>query len=298
MTVMVTGASGVVGHALVPRLLLRDEVRATVRRPEAADPLRAMGAKVAVGAFDQADDLAEILKRVVTLIHLVGGPHQPDEETLFEANHRSTLAALAAAREAGVPRFVLASVPGASPDASDPFLRAKGLAEEAVANSGLEFAIVRISHVYGLGGLWFTAVVQGALATPPLAIGGDEALAPVWGDDVAQVLAAAEDHPADPGGLGGTWALEGPDPVTPVALTRLLTGEDAPAPVALDPSDAASALEALLGIPLAPFAVAHLLRPSRADARSAADAFGVTRTELADGLRRTVARVATVDEPE
>jgi NADH dehydrogenase len=234
---------------------------------------------------------------VVTLIHLVGGPHQPDEETLFEANHRSTLAALAAARQAGVPRFVLASVPGASPDAADPFLRAKGLAEEVVATSGLEFAIVRVSHVYGLGGLWFTAVVQAALSTPPLAIGGPAPLAPVWADDVAQVLAAAEDHPADPGGLGGTWALEGPDAATPVALTRMLTGEDAPEAVALDPSDAASRLEALLGIPLAPFAVAHLLRPSRADAPKAADAFGVAPTGLAEGLRRTVARVATVDEP-
>ena len=48
MTVMVTGASGVLGHAVVSALLARDEVRATVRRPAAAEPLRALGAKVAV----------------------------------------------------------------------------------------------------------------------------------------------------------------------------------------------------------------------------------------------------------
>jgi NADH dehydrogenase len=297
VTVLVTGASGVVGHALIPRLVRRDEVRACVRRPEAAEALRAMGAKVAVGSFEQADDLVEILRRVVTLIHLTGGPNQPDEATLFDANHGSTLAALGAAREAGVPRFVLVSVPGASPGAEDPFLRAKGLAEEAVATSGLEYAIVRCSHVYGLGGLWFTAVVQAALASPPLAIGGVEPVAPVLADDVADVLAAAEDRPADPGELGGTWALEGPDSVTPLALTRMLTGEDASEAVVLCPAEAATRLEALLGVPLPRFALDHVLRPLRADAPDAAQRFGVTRSGLVEGLHRTVSLVAGPTRP-
>ena len=76
MTVMVIGASGLIGRALVPLLVRKDEVRACVRRPEAAVPLRTMGAKVAVGGFDDADALAEILKRVYTVVHLVGGPNQ------------------------------------------------------------------------------------------------------------------------------------------------------------------------------------------------------------------------------
>lgn len=297
MTVLVTGASGVVGHALIPRLLQRDEVRACVRRAEAAAPLRAMGAKVAVGSFDQPDDLVEILPRVVTVIHLVGGPNQPDEEALFEANHRSTLTALAAAREAHVPRFVLASVPGASPEAVDPFLRAKGLAEEAVATSGLEYAIIRCAHVYGLGGLWFTAVVQGALALPPVAIGGEREVAPALADDVARVLAAAEDHPGDPGELGGTWALEGPEALTPVDLTQMLTGGGGASPIVLPPAEAAAGLERLLGMPLPRSAVDHLLRPLRADAPDAAAAFDVTRTGLVEGLRRTVAAIPSPAEP-
>ena len=41
---MVTGASGVLGHAIVRALAERDEVRATVRRPEAGESLRALGA--------------------------------------------------------------------------------------------------------------------------------------------------------------------------------------------------------------------------------------------------------------
>ena len=58
MTVMVTGASGVVGRAVVKALLARDEVRATVRRPVAAEYLRQLGAKVAVREIDRPDDLA------------------------------------------------------------------------------------------------------------------------------------------------------------------------------------------------------------------------------------------------
>ena len=58
MTVMVTGASGPLGHALIPRLVARDEVRAAVRRPETAGALRAMGAKVTVGRLDDTDALA------------------------------------------------------------------------------------------------------------------------------------------------------------------------------------------------------------------------------------------------
>ena len=169
MTVMVTGASGLIGRALVPLLVLRDEVRACVRRPEAADPLRAVGAKVAVGRFDDADALAEILKRVYTVIHLVGGPSQLDDDAVLAANHGSVLTALAASREAGVRRFVLVSATGASIDASNRYLRAKGLAEEAVANSGMEHAIVRSTHAYGLGGLWLPPPA-GAAPPPPLVL--------------------------------------------------------------------------------------------------------------------------------
>jgi uncharacterized protein YbjT (DUF2867 family) len=286
----VTGASGIVGRALIPRLRGRDEVRATVRRPDAAVPLRALGAKVAVNGCDDADALAEILPRVVTLIHLVGGPHQLDDEAVLDANHGSTLRALAAAKTARVPRFVLVSVPGASSDAADPFLRAKGLAEEAVVASGLEYAIVRSSHVFGLGGLWFTAVVQGALAEPPVAIGGDAPLAPVFSDDVAEVLSAVEERPGE---LAGTWALEGPDVLTPSALAGMLSdGAATDRPLLAASPDPGTRLEALLDVALAPSAVRHLLDPARADAPDAAAAFSVVRTPLVEGLRLTLARAA------
>src|SRR3954464_2902612 len=115
MTVMVTGASGVLGHAIVGALLARDEARATVRRPSAAEPLRALGAKVAVLDPRRADELAEVLQRCHTLVHLIGCVPQPGDEELFSANHSSVEVALEAAREAPTKRFVLPTVPNKDP---------------------------------------------------------------------------------------------------------------------------------------------------------------------------------------
>ncbi len=287
MTVMVTGASGVVGHALVRRLVVKDEVRACVRRPESAEPLRALGAKVALDRLEDADALVEVLKGVFTIFHLVGGPNQADAGSLLDANHGSTIRAIAAARLAGVPRLILVSVPGAHPDAADPFQRAKGLAEEALSSSGLQHAIVRASHVYGVGGLWFTAVVQGALASPPLAIGLGEPVAPVLADDLAAVLEAVDDREDPP---DGCWGLEGPEALTPSALTAMLAGDLALSAIPATPGD----LQTILGIPVSPVAAAHLFRPSRSDAPDAADAFGIMRTPLEAGLHRTLDDAATL----
>lgn len=290
MTVMVTGASGPVGHALIPRLLERDEVRAAVRRPEAAEPLRAMGAKVTIGRLDDADALAEVLRRVFTVVHLVGGAHRSDDDDVLAANHGSVVTALAAARAADVRRFILVSVPGASPDARDPYLRAKGLAEEAVVHSGLEHAVIRSTHLYGLGGLWFTAVVQAALADPPLVPGDPDAMvAPVFVDDLAEVIVAADDRREDP---AGTWALEGPDAVTARELARLLAGNPAADPVGIGSAGLPATLERLLGVPITPPAARIFSIPGRADARDAAAAFGVRRTSLVEGLRITAERAA------
>ncbi|MGH2596099.1 MAG: SDR family oxidoreductase, partial [Actinomycetota bacterium] len=272
MTVMVMGASGLIGRALVPLLCRNDEVRACIRRPEAAEPLRELGAKVAVGPLDDADALAEILKRVFTVIHLVGGPNHLTDDDVFEANHGSVLTALASAREAGVRRFVLVSASGASVDATNPYLRAKGLAEEAVANSGMEHVIIRSTHAYGLGGLWFATMVEGATALRPFVVGdGSQSLAPVFADDLAAVLAAADDHD---GALEGTWALEGPDALSAVDLVALLASGGTP-PIPLSPDEAASRLSAVLGIPVSPTATEIFGMRSRADAPDAGDAFGV-----------------------
>jgi uncharacterized protein YbjT (DUF2867 family) len=293
MAVMVTGASGPVGHALVPLLVRKDEVRAAVRDATTAEPLRALGAKVTVGRLDDADALAEVLGGVFTLIHLVGGVDHPDDDALWDANHRSTLRAIEAARTAGVRRIVTVSVPGASPEAAEPFLRAKGLAEEAIVTSGLQHAVIRSAPVVGAGSLWFAATVAGALESPPIVVGpGDRSLAPVAVGDLAAVLAVADDVDVE---LAGTWGLEGPDVVTADALVALLAGADATAR-RLGGEEARSLLSNLLGRDLGPRVVESLSGPARADAPDAAERFGIERTPLVEAVRGALAAATTADE--
>jgi len=289
MTVMVTGASGAIGHAVVPLLVRRDEVRAAVRDPASAEPLRALGAKVTVGRLDDAESLAEVLGGVFTLVHLVGGADQPDDDALWEANHRATVRAVAAAREAGVRRLVFVSVPGAAVDAATGFLRAKGLAEEAVTTSGLQHVVIRSAPVVGAGSLWFAAAVGGALQSPPVVWGpGDRPLAPVAVGDLAAVLAVADDLDAD---LAGTWALEGPDVVDADGVVRLLAGDDV-APQHLQGEEARARLSAVFGRPIGDAVLDALTGPAHDDSPDAAAFFGVQRTPLAEAMRAALAPAA------
>jgi uncharacterized protein YbjT (DUF2867 family) len=220
-------------------------------------------------------------------VHLIGGVHQPDPDALFWANHGSVEVALEAARQARTKRFILLSVPGADAAATHPFLRAKGMAEAVVtAEADIDHAIVRSTHAYGLGGLWFTATVQGAIATPPFVCGpGSQSLAPVFAGDVAAVVAAIDDHAAP---LGGTWGLEGPDEVSADELVGLLRANGA-TPTHADGQPAAAALTGLLDLPIDAVTASFFAMPSRRDRPDAADAFGVRRTGLLDGLRATLA---------
>ena len=289
MAVMITGASGPIGHALVPLLAQKDEVRAAVRAPASAESLRALGAKVTLDRLDDADALADVLGGVFTIVHLVGGPDQGDDDALLDANHGSTVRAVAAARAAGVRRFVLVSVPGASPGSPVPFLRAKGLAEEAVTTSGLQHAVIRSAPVIGAGSLWFAATVVGALQDPPVVWGpGDRSLAPVALGDLAAAIAVADDLDVD---LAGTWALEGPDPVTSDELLSMLAGP-AVVPEHLERETARARLSGLLGRELGAHVVDAITGPARADAAPAAPAFGVSLTPLERAVRETLATAA------
>jgi uncharacterized protein YbjT (DUF2867 family) len=289
MTVMVTGASGLLGRAIVQLLVQRDEVRATVRRPEAGEALRLLGAKVAVRPVEEPEELIEILPRVHTIVHLVGGVNQPSDDEIFAANHGSTLAAVTAAKEGGVRRMILLSVPGASVDHPHPFLRAKGLAEEAVVQSGLEHAVLRSSHAYGLGGLWFASTVMGA--EHGFVVGdGSQRMAPVLAEDVAKVVARIDDR-GDP--IEGIWSVRGPEELTADEVFEIVGEGDEPAH--LDPASAAERLSTLLAIPVSIRATESFAGPSVADEPDAADAFGVSMTSLEDGLRAIAAKVSEGD---
>ena len=104
--------------------------------------------------------------------------------------------------------------------------------------------MLRSSHAYGLGGLWFASTVMGA--EHGFVIGdGTQRLAPILAEDVAKVVAAIDDR-RDP--IEGVWDLGGPETLTADEVFEI-EGEGGP-PAHLDPASAAERLTALLEIPV------------------------------------------------
>jgi uncharacterized protein YbjT (DUF2867 family) len=285
MPVVVTGAGGLIGRALLRRLApLGGEVRALVRSARHLETLRALVPKTATADLEDVETLALMLHDAHTVIHLAGGLDLPDAEAYDAANRATAEAAIEAAETAGVRRFVLVSSPGASASAKNAYLRAKGRAEDALAGSSVpERVVVRSTHVYGAGSSWLAAMRS--LARPPVALvpgTGAQQLAPVHADDVAAILARADDRDTE---VAGTFGLEGPDVVTMAAFVERLAGR--PRRVLGIAPDRAARLARLVGRRLSPVMLEVLAADSRADAPGAAAEFGVTLASLDEGLARS-----------
>jgi uronate dehydrogenase len=109
MTVLVTGAAGSIGTALLERLpafgwtLLPFD-----RRPVPGGAEGAFAAAV-VGDVTSAADLDAVMDNVSAIVHLAGQPAEAPWPVVREANIEATFQIFEAARRAGVPRVVYAS---------------------------------------------------------------------------------------------------------------------------------------------------------------------------------------------
>jgi nucleoside-diphosphate-sugar epimerase len=224
MQVLVTGASGFLGHAVCAELCERGHsVSALVRRP-GSEP----SGTTAVGG-DLSD--AGALERAVSdagaecVIHLAAEiATQRDPDKIEEVNVHGTRRLLDASEAAGVGRFVFVStvVTGdahgelLTEDSALPVETAYGRSmqrgEQLVLESGIAAVVIRPSHVYGPGG-WYAEEIVKRLRSPGrfAVIGSGEN----WWDvvrveDVATAcVSAAERAPA-----GAVYHVVDDEPIT------------------------------------------------------------------------------------
>ena len=114
--VFITGGTGYVGRALIPRLLVRGhEVRALVRRGSAEKLPR--GCKAVIGNALDASSFAELVQPSDTFVQLVGVPHpSPAKAAEFRSiDLASVRASVSAAAGGGVQHFIYVSVAQPSP---------------------------------------------------------------------------------------------------------------------------------------------------------------------------------------
>ena len=208
MRVAIAGGHGRIALRLAKVLSERgDEVVALIRNPDHADDVRQAGAESAVVDLEHAseDEVAQAIAGCDSVVFSAGagpGSGPARKETM---DYGGAVKLIAAAKHAGIRRYVIVSSMGANPDApgNDTFsvyLRAKGRADEAVRSSELDATVVR----------------PGGLTDDPgtgrVSLGESVRRGQVSRDDVAAVLAAVLDSPNT---IGKTVDLIGGN--TPVA---------------------------------------------------------------------------------
>jgi nucleoside-diphosphate-sugar epimerase len=196
MRVAIAGGHGQIALRLARLLRERgDGVRSLIRNPDHADDVLATGAEPVVCDLEaaSADDVAEAVGGVDAVVFAAGAGPGSGSERKETMDYGGAVKLIDAAKAAGIPRYVIVSSMGANPDqeGDDTFsvyLRAKGKADAAVRESGLEYTIVRpgmLTDDPGTGGVQI----------------GDQR-GEISRDDVAAVLALVLHHPAAAG-----WAF-------------------------------------------------------------------------------------------
>jgi uncharacterized protein YbjT (DUF2867 family) len=208
MRVAIAGGHGQIALRLATVLSQRgDEAVALIRNPDHADDVRQAGAEPAVVDLEHAseDDVVQAIAGSDAVVFAAGAGPGSGPERKETMDYGGAVKLVAAAKQAGVGRYVIVSSMGADPDVvgDDTFsvyLRAKGRADDAVRASGLDATVVRPGRLTNNGG------------TGRVNLGESVPRGQVTRDDVAAVLAAVLDSPST---IGRTLDLIGGD--TPVA---------------------------------------------------------------------------------
>ena len=198
MKILVVGATGALGRPVVELLRARGvAVRALSRHPEQAGDLAALGAEVVAGDLADPGSIERAcagVTHVLACAHGLLGRGRQRMETIDDAGHR---ALIAAARAAGVQRFVYVSAHGAGPDHPVDFFRTKHAVEQVLSASGLDAVILRPTafmehHVHAFNGKGLLEKGTARLIGP-----GTKPRNFVFARDVAQfaVRALLEDPP-------------------------------------------------------------------------------------------------------
>jgi uncharacterized protein YbjT (DUF2867 family) len=224
--VLVTGATGFVGHHLLPALLAAGHSVVALSR-------NGQGSRAAsgqdLGSFAQVEyrkgdvasgtGLAEALAGVEAVIHLVGIIAEKGTQTFERVHVEGTRNLMTAVKAAGIRRYLQMSALGASATSKSGYAVSKFQAETLVRASNpdgkagagqLDWTIFRPSLVFGAGDDFFGRVLRGLVTQGPIVpvIGdGHFPFRPIWAGDVAEAFVQALTNTAS---IGQTYSLVGP----------------------------------------------------------------------------------------
>lgn len=188
MKLAVTGAFSYSGKYITKRLLERgEEIITLTNHPDRHDPF---GGKVKAFPLNFADEkgLVETLRGVDALINTYwirfdrGGNTQPKAV-------ENTRTLVNAAAKAGVRRIVHISITNPSPESRLPYFSGKAANEKAVMASGMSYAILRPTVLFGKEDILINNIAWLLRKFPFFGLPGDGSykLSPIYVDDLAEM---------------------------------------------------------------------------------------------------------------
>ena len=188
-TVTITGAFSYTGKYATRLLLDRGyRVRTLTSHPDRKNPF-GRNVEVFPYNFDHPDELRENLRGTSTLINTYW-VRFPRGESTFESAVRNTRTLISAAKNAGVQRIVHVSIANPSTESPLAYYRGKAQLEEAVMNSGLSYAILRPTVIFGTEDILINNITWFVRRFQVFAIPGDGryGLRPIYVEDMAGLI--------------------------------------------------------------------------------------------------------------
>ena len=196
--ILLTGATGTVGSALLRRLVAAGRpVRCLVREPKRLGAER-VRVQIALGDLADPASFRNALRGVDTVVHLAASTRDQPRGSIEELNAMATLRLVRAAERSSAQSFVFFSANGASLQSPTRFFRSKALARRAVESADLNTSVFSASIIYAPGDPWLRLLERFSyLPAIPVAGSGESVFQPIWAEDAADCVMAALERGAD-----------------------------------------------------------------------------------------------------
>lgn len=206
--ILIVGGTGFIGRHLSPVL------------QEAGHEVDVLGRRGLDLARADEDEMAARLRPVEMVINAAGLVRDQGSNSMRAVHAEGTCRLFRACERAGIGRVIHLSALGAAVDGATAYQATKGVAEAALASSGLDWCVLRPSVVIGAGGA--STMTLSALAALPLVprIGpGTWRVQPIHVDDLCDLIVRLV---AAPGRLPRRIDVVGPQAMTTDTLTAIL----------------------------------------------------------------------------